>query len=240
MRLLTSARDNSRILSLVVSVEPGFPAVASGTTTLPAPPAANTANATGSVSLLYPVNGTQLGFSALLTAANLTATFDILAGAQPFSLVASCPGVTENISFNPAAGVWEATLTVPTAPARSYDFSMFFNSNGSALLITDFTTGRPFPGNVVPQSRVDPLARQALTNLPPGSAAGSPNASYLTQGTIPASGHVVIDSCHFSNLSVFGGFVIAPAPAGDSLVRRAGCALTLDDVVLSSTQASFN
>jgi hypothetical protein len=47
-----------------------------------------------------------------------------------------------------------ARANVPTAAMRNGDFS------GTSIVIRDPLTGQPFPGNVIPQSRIDPAARR--------------------------------------------------------------------------------
>jgi hypothetical protein len=47
------------------------------------------------------------------------------------------------------------TLTVPTPQERSGDFSQSLDLNGKLIPIKDPTTGAPFPGNIIPQNRID-------------------------------------------------------------------------------------
>ena len=60
---------------------------------------------------------------------------------------------------------------VPTAAMRSGDFS------GANFTINDPLTGAPFPGNVIPSNRIDPLARRILDFYYP-----LPNAGTLSTG----------------------------------------------------------
>jgi hypothetical protein len=53
-----------------------------------------------------------------------------------------------------------ATATVPAAAVRSGNFS------NSSNTIVDPNTNAPFPGNVVPQSRLDPIAQKLLPYIP--------------------------------------------------------------------------
>ena len=67
--------------------------------------------------------------------------------------------------------------TVPTALEKTGDFSDFVDGNTGALIpIYDPQTGLPFPGNVIPASRISPLSASLLPNLPnpdhPGSGVG--------------------------------------------------------------------
>ena len=60
---------------------------------------------------------------------------------------------------------------VPTAAMRSGDFS------GANFVINDPRTGAPFPGNIIPADRIDPLARRILDFYYP-----LPNAGVLSTG----------------------------------------------------------
>ena len=66
--------------------------------------------------------------------------------------------------------------TVPTATMRAGDFSEINRA------IFDPLTGQPFPGNIIPSNRIDPVARNILTQLYP-----EPN----TAGTRPANGQII-------------------------------------------------
>ncbi len=54
------------------------------------------------------------------------------------------------------------TTTVPTAKSRNGDFSEFATCGG----IIDPDTGNPFPGNVIPAGRLDPIAKKILSLYP--------------------------------------------------------------------------
>lgn len=224
--------------SLVVSVA----SAASVSTTLPVPLSANVANVSGGISLLYPVNGADLTFSALLTAARFNTTFDILPGAKQFNVAAVCSSGSAGISFNPDLGTWQAILTAPAPAARSWDFSSFRNPNGSVVWVLDFETrSMVFPDDVIPPSRLDPIAVQSLTAVPsPDSSTGGPNLTYTAQGTIPAGGHVVIDSSTLSNLTQFAAFSFVSSPSITQPVRRAACSLTVDGQVIGTALSAFN
>ncbi|MFN7938199.1 MAG: carboxypeptidase regulatory-like domain-containing protein [Bryobacteraceae bacterium] len=71
------------------------------------------------------------------------------------------------------------TATFPTDPQRNGDFSRTFQSNGQLISIFDpydaFRNSagqwerRPFPGNVIPKSRMDPVALKSLAFFPQGN-----------------------------------------------------------------------
>ena len=86
-------------------------------------------------------------------------------------------------------GAWEGQYqttpqqffyNVPPAALRSGDFSRAFNEDGTLQIIYDPFTGnpdgtgrQPFPGNIIPQSRIDAIARQIQQLYPPPNQAGS-------------------------------------------------------------------
>lgn len=72
-------------------------------------------------------------------------------------------------------GSWERTAqltsdavvsTVPTLLNRQGDFSDLRNSAGQPVVIYDPLTRQPFPGNVIPKDRLDPVALAALGYYP--------------------------------------------------------------------------
>lgn len=65
-----------------------------------------------------------------------------------------------------------ATISgLPTALERAGNFSQ------SATTIIDPATGNPFPGNIIPDNRISPIARFYLRFLPQGNAAGQAQVS---------------------------------------------------------------
>jgi hypothetical protein len=84
-------------------------------------------------------------------------------------------------------GSWERTRqltsdtivsTVPTLANRSGDFSDLRSTSGAFIPIYDPLTRQPFPGNVIPRDRLDPVARAAIAYYPaPNRAAGVTNAN---------------------------------------------------------------
>ena len=55
---------------------------------------------------------------------------------------------------------------VPTMLERQGDFSQSFNSSGQLYVVTDPTTGKPFPGNVVPVNRINQTMQKVLNIFP--------------------------------------------------------------------------
>jgi hypothetical protein len=67
--------------------------------------------------------------------------------------------------------------TFPTAGERQGNFSQSLDQNGKLIAVRDPLTGAPFPGNLVPSSRISP-GGQALLNLFPLPNAVDPARSY--------------------------------------------------------------
>jgi len=180
--------------------------VRSNTATLPVPVGLDVTNVAGSIDGLYPTpNAPPVTFSELLSAATFQIGFDIVPKAAPFTITArASPGTgSAVINIDPTQNTWRATLTVPSFPARQFDFS------NAGTVVTDFLNGgAPFPGNIIPFTRVDPLALKAIVLLPqPNSpVSGSANATFTASGALPPGGHFAIGVDTLGQLANFGGF----------------------------------
>jgi hypothetical protein len=166
-----------------------------------------------------------------MTAARFSAAFDILPAAQPFNLVASCPGGAMTLAFDPAAGTWQATANVPIPALRSGDFSGVKKAQGNYFFILDFLNySSPFPDGFIPQSRLDPTAAHAMSAIPlPNYTGAIANVNFLMEGAIPSGGHFVVSDSSNSNLANFGGFIYANKPNyGGQFWRTNTCSLTVD------------
>lgn len=63
-----------------------------------------------------------------------------------------------------------SNTTVPTPAMKQGDFSALLgtdSSNPTPIVIYDWTTGEPFPNNVIPESRIHPLARRFINEFVP-------------------------------------------------------------------------
>jgi uncharacterized protein (TIGR03437 family) len=149
-------------------------------------------------------------FSVSPVVAAITLSFDISPDAKPFDLVATGGTGILTVHFNPAAGTYDALMTVPPISARSGNFSTaglgtiwdFYSCHNGAVC-------SPFPSNIVPVSRLDPTASYVLRLLPyPNSAGGSGGLGlYISSGTAKAGSHFVIDADNNSALRLFGGWM---------------------------------
>jgi uncharacterized protein (TIGR03437 family) len=218
--------------------------VQSNIATLPIPVGLNVTNAAGSIGGLYPASGAAptsgpVSFSAMLVAGTFTASFDLLPNARPFSVIARAgtgPAFVSSsavIHIDPLQNTWQAGLTVPTAAARLYDFS------DSGPVVLDFLTGRTFPGGIVPLSRQDPAALNAirLLSLPNAEFRPATNAILVASGVLPPGGHFTIDSNILSELSNFGGFTEITRQGG--LPLTATFQLFVDGLLVASREITY-
>ena len=218
--------------------------------TVPVVAGTNVANLTGSIDGLYPASGAMaaqyggkatsgpIGSSALLLAGTFTASFDILPSAKAFQVVATVTGQNSADTFqagilvNPGNNTWQATYTVPKQSARMGDFS------SAGFMITDFMSGYPFPGNIIPASRLDPMAVAADNMLPVATAtiAIGANGTFFSSGTLPPDRHFTIGGGLLPQLSNFGGFTNLTHVSGGN---AATFQLFVDNVLVASKSVPF-
>ena len=72
-------------------------------------------------------------------------------------------------------------LTMPTAAERQGDFSATRDGAGVPVTIKDPTTGQPFPGNKIPQTRFSKYGPGILNWLPLPNVSGNPSFNWLSQ-----------------------------------------------------------
>ena len=71
---------------------------------------------------------------------------------------------------------------VPTLLERQGDFSPSTDNNGAPVVIRDFSTGQPFPGNRIPQDRLYPIGLNVLKLWPEPNVQG---LNYNYENTAP-------------------------------------------------------
>lgn len=186
--------------------------VQSNALTVPMNLGGNISNASGAINPLYPTSSSNpISVTELLLAANFRVDLQIKAGAKPFDITAVAAQFTgmATIHVDPTQRTWQATLTEPSATARQYNFADVSTTVYDLLTCQQGGSGlqcAPFPGNVVPQSRLDPAAVSALSAIPMANSGTSPNAAYTGSGSIPADGHLVINNLQLGQLSAFAAF----------------------------------
>ena len=82
-----------------------------------------------------------------------------------------------------------ASELMPTSAERLGDFSKTTNASGQAITIYDPVTHLPFAGNVIPASRISPVAAAMLKYLPlPDSEVDNGSANYTRTSLIKSTG----------------------------------------------------
>ena len=104
-------------------------------------------------------------------------------------------------------------VTVPTALERQGDFSQSLDSNRKLIVVNDPATKKPFPGNVIPASRINALGQAYLNLLPLPNAfdqsltLGQYNYQYQESLWIPKRTETVrSDYIATANTRIYGRF----------------------------------
>jgi uncharacterized protein (TIGR03437 family) len=204
-------------------------------------PGTNTMNASGSFEALYPTAPGQqpasspLAFSPLLIAAQFMATFTIAAGAQPFTVAAVSEAGSSIIMVNPSEGILSGSATTPIPQTRVFGFS------NTEIFPIDFLVGLPFPGRIIPENRIDPVALTALALMPSENLplAGMSTAIFQTVASVPPSGTVEIDGQNNSGFASFAGWLAIPyAPYLKS--RSTTLELFIDGTSVATFELPYN
>ena len=75
-----------------------------------------------------------------------------------------------------------SSIRMPTAAESDGDFSGLRNTAGQPVIIYDPLTHQPFPGNVIPANRINPVAAAMLRYLPQAPTPASTTARPTTTG----------------------------------------------------------
>jgi len=227
--------------------------IASNAVTLPVPVGRNVTNLSGTIQGLYPATGIfatlwggsmgePLAVSEMLTAATIGLEFDILPGAQPFTVIATSPAGNAVFQIDPAHGTCEGSSPAPYAGPRVYDFG------GFGIPLYNLQTGAEFPGDITPAALIDTVASMAIGRLPYPTNLSQPPTSpngvvQYTACPLNASGHFAIGSndgqpLDFSNYGLFyGGFFdLGKSPAPTGTVQFA---LLVDGVLVASQTVPY-
>jgi uncharacterized protein (TIGR03437 family) len=206
-------------------------------------PRRNVTDSFGSIEPLYPQSSSQITISPLPTVGRFTAQFTIRPGAGLIPIAAISDGGSTVLLFDPAKREFSGTVTAPTGVASAWDFSQAL----PGFLVTDFLTGgTPFPGNIIPRSRIEPSSAAALLMLPnafslpgvTGCSFAPPNMTCRIAENVGGGSTVVIDSRNHAPLSYVGGFTNLPyAPFRNS--RSTTFALYIDGQRVASEEVSF-
>jgi hypothetical protein len=189
---------------------------------MPRPPlnGPNTANVSGSVTILYPANQATVTFSPAFAVAKIAAQIDIKPDAGKFTLSAvarigsaAVDGTT--IQFDPASGLATLKIPSPTAHVRAADFSYL----ASVLTVVDFLCASkncPMPGNVVNPSRLSPLWLTAMNSVIGPNTDSDAFHSFLVATQEVKAGSTFIIADHMTNggVAAFASFDSISYPTG--------------------------
>jgi uncharacterized protein (TIGR03437 family) len=201
----------------------------------------NTTSASGSFEALYPTPPGQqpasspLAFSPLLIAAQFTAKFTPAAGAQPFTVAAVSEAGSSIITVNPSEGILNGTATTPTPATRAFSFS------NTEIFPIDFLVGLPFPGSIIPESRLDPVALTALTAMPSENLPleGMSTAIFQTVASVAPGATVEIDGQSNSGFASFAGWLTIPY-APYLKARSTTLELFIDGTLVATLEVPYN
>ena len=183
------------------------------------PVPAGTIQASGSITAVYPTStSSRISISAVPTVARFNASVTIPNDGKAHAITATAEGGNALITFQPN-GQYTAALTVPTMMARAWDFSTGAISYPVVFAppCSESLCEPAFPNGIVPSSRVEPEAMQALQQMPfPNGPGDATNALFQVDGTFTPGDRFVIDSQAHSELSLFGGFFNLAPPVGET------------------------
>ena len=202
----------------------------------------NTANATGSVAIIYPTGQPTVTFSPDFVVAKVTARFDTKPTADKFTVSAiarigsaTVDGTT--IQFDTVLKQFTATIPSPTPQVRSFDFSLLYPGVKTLDFLCGPQTTCPMPGNVVPMSRMDPLLLTALKAVPlPNSPSNGVHSYYTVTGKFTSGSTLVMDSTNNLDLLVFAAFGSIPYPTSDVPIS---VALYIDGQMVDAATSTY-
>ncbi|MFN0169228.1 MAG: hypothetical protein ACKV22_22620 [Bryobacteraceae bacterium] len=211
---------------------------------LPVRAGQNVTNATGTIEAVYPTAQDPVGVSPHLLVARFTARMDISDAAGPFAIAAVTDGLASAvITVDPANGTFEGLAPVPTAAARQFDYSgspdMRFDLFTCHPPGADGLSAFPFPGNIIPASRVSPQELKALELMPlPNTEINRGDTGLLrVQGQARRGATFVIDGSNNSALSVFAAYIpVRTMCARDQVTTLR---LIIDGRQVASTEVSY-
>ncbi len=196
----------------------------------PSPTVTDIKDLAASVEIAYPASGSKTSYSPVTVVGTLQLSFTVPSGAKAFSVVVDVQnrGSSQEairINVDPAAKTGKAIFASPTPAERWGDFSR------SSWIPFDFTTGRPFPGQIVNQSRLYLAAVRALQTVP------SPNTSsstYEVPLTVTPGKKLQLQAP-----ASFGTFIDIPAGSASGTVSYAKAVIYVDGRQVASEPFSI-
>jgi uncharacterized protein (TIGR03437 family) len=212
---------------------------------LPLQAGQNVTNASGTIQVVYPTAKDPVGVSPHLLVVRFTARMDIGAAAGPFAIAVVTEGSPNAvITVDPASGSFEGLIPVPTAASRVGDFSISLDRRYDLLTCQagsppDGLPAIPFPGNIIPFSRIPPQEFDALKlmSLPDTPVGGSATGLLRVQGQVRRGATFSIDESSNSALSVFAAYI--PLRAMCAHDQATTLRLIIDGRQVASTEVKY-
>lgn len=127
------------------------------------------------------------------------------------------------------------TATIPIARTNAFD------SSGTEIIPIAFLSGSPFPGSVIPESRIDPVALTALAAMPSPNVptAGTSTGAFQTTTSVQPGATVEIDGQNNSGFASFAGWLAIPyAPYLNE--RTTTLELFIDGNLVATLEVPYN
>lgn len=111
--------------------------------------------------------------------------------------------------------------TPPTVAERSGDLSSYKNPDGTLQTFTDPLTNAPFPGNIIPPDRIDPVAAKLLDLIP---LPNQPDGTLYQQLSAPVTNHqyFIKGDYQVSNANRLSAEILRDITSGQQPLSRGG------------------
>jgi hypothetical protein len=152
-------------------------------------------------------------FGVLLEAGTFTAQVTLPSNGQPVRIAAVTDAGSTVVRLDKVGGNWSCQATQTAVDPREVQADFNFLLPGMPII--DFLAGsslRPFPGNIVPVSRLDPVWASTVAKLPMSNSGPPVNLDGSLQATctVGTGGTFFINSTTNAALSTFGGLRMLP------------------------------
>jgi len=204
----------------------------------------NVSNASGTIEVVYPTAEVPITWTPYLMVVRITARMDIGAAAGQFAIAAVTDGFPSAvITVDPANGTYQGLIPVPTQRSHFEDFSSSSEIRYDLLSCSsgpNGTTAFPFPGNILPISRVPPQEAQILSQLPlPDTSIPNSAVGLLTvKGQAKRGGTFAIDGSNNSGLATFAAYIPVTTFCGQG--GRTAVKLLIDGAQVASTEVPWS
>jgi hypothetical protein len=184
-----------------------------------------------------------LTLGVLLEVGKYTLQVNLPSSNQPIRIAAVTDAGSTVVRLDNSGGTWscQATQTAPAVAERTGDFSYLYTNTP----ILDFTSAGgsvpfpyPFPADIIPLSRPDPVWLNAVTQIPAVNSLSPPELNGSMQpGCNVANGVFVVNDTTNLAISRFGGFRMLPY--GPFPTRTSTFKLYVNGQVIAQNQVTY-